>query len=64
MTVWLYFTFTKLKSVTGSHGLSVISEMHVADMKTEMYLMHGVGKYERNANEKSDLYRFIFTTDP
>ena len=38
-----YITFTKLTSVTGAHGLSVISEMHVANMKTEMYLMRGVG---------------------
>lgn len=41
----------------------MISEIHVVDTKTKMYLMHGVGKYERDSNEKSHLYRHVFATD-
>ena len=28
----------------------------------KMYLMHEVGKYERNSNEKSHLCRHVFVT--
>lgn len=35
----------------------------MVDTKTKMYLMHGVGKYERDSNEKSHLYRHVFATD-
>ena len=41
----------------------MITEIHVVDTETKMYLMHGVGTYERNANEKSHLYREVFMTD-
>ena len=41
----------------------MITEIHVVDTKTKMYLMHGVGTYERNANEKSYLYPHVFATD-
>ena len=41
----------------------MISETHVVNTKTKVFLTHGVGTYRRNANEKFDLYRHIFATD-